>query len=109
MDAKTGDISGGCPVGGDGGVRALLGRTNKDWWPDSLDLHILTQGGASPDPMGEDFDYVEAFNVLDYKALKQDLTALMTDSQPWWPADYRHYGPFFIRMAWHAAGTYRTA
>ncbi|MBU0668643.1 MAG: catalase/peroxidase HPI, partial [Alphaproteobacteria bacterium] len=108
MDAKTGDISGGCPVGGDGGVRALLGRTNKDWWPDSLDLHILTQGGASSDPMGEDFDYVEAFNVLDYKALKQDLTALMTDSQPWWPADYGHYGPFFIRMAWHAAGTYRT-
>ncbi|OBX18788.1 catalase/peroxidase HPI [Erythrobacter sp. QSSC1-22B] len=108
MDAKTGDISGGCPFNGDGGVRALLGRTNRDWWPDALDLHILTQSGTSPDPMGEDFDYVEAFNVLDYKALKQDLTALMTDSQPWWPADYGHYGPFFIRMAWHAAGTYRT-
>ena len=63
----------------------------------------------SPDPMGDDFDYVEAFNALDYNALKADLTALMTDSKPWWPADYGHYGPFFIRMAWHAAGTYRTA
>ena len=108
MDAKTGSIGGGCPVHGDGGVRALLGRTNKDWWPDALDLHILTQGGQSPDPMGEDFDYCEAFNALDYNALKADLHALMTDSQPWWPADYGHYGPFFIRMAWHSAGTYRT-
>ncbi|HEX5694070.1 MAG TPA: catalase/peroxidase HPI, partial [Arenimonas sp.] len=72
-------------------------------------LEILNQGGTSPDPMGDDFDYVEAFNKLDYQALKDDLTALMTDSQPWWPADYGHYGPFFIRMAWHAAGTYRTA
>ena len=109
MDAATGSIdSGGCPFGGDGGVRSLLGRTNKDWWPDALQLEILTQNGASPDPMGEDFDYAEAFNTLDYNALKADLTALMTDSQPWWPADYGHYGPFFIRMAWHAAGTYRT-
>ena len=109
MDAETGSISGGgCPFHGDGGVRALLGRTNKDWWPDSLDLHILTQGGATPDPMGDDFDYCEAFNAIDYTALKADLTALMTDSQDWWPADYGHYGPFFIRMAWHAAGTYRT-
>ncbi|RDC60784.1 Catalase peroxidase [Alteripontixanthobacter maritimus] len=110
MDAETGSISGGgCPFSGnDGGVRALLGRTNRDWWPDALQLEILTQNGASPDPMGEDFDYAEAFNALDYTALKEDLKALMTDSQPWWPADYGHYGPFFIRMAWHAAGTYRT-
>ena len=86
-----------------------MGRTNRDWWPDSLPLDILHQGGGSPDPMGEDFDYAEAFNALDYQALKNDLTALMTDSKPWWPADYGHYGPFFIRMAWHAAGTYRTA
>ncbi len=108
MDAKTGSIS-GCPMGhGDGGVRSLLGRTNKDWWPDMLATEILTPNGAS-NPMGEDFDYAEAFNQLDYNALKADLTALMTDSQPWWPADYGHYGPFFIRMAWHAAGTYRTA
>ena len=107
MDAKTGDIS-GCPFHGDGGFRGLLGRTNRDWWPDSLDLHILTQGGTSPDPMGEDFDYCEAFNAVDYAGLKADIKALMTDSQEWWPADYGHYGPFFIRMAWHAAGTYRT-
>ncbi|GMN13983.1 catalase/peroxidase HPI [Altererythrobacter sp. MTPC7] len=108
MDAKTGDISGGCPFTGNGGVRDLLGRTNRDWWPDSLQLDILTQGGKGIDPMGEDFNYVEAFNALDYDALKADLKALMTDSQAWWPADYGHYGPFFIRMAWHAAGTYRT-
>lgn len=99
-----------CPMGhGATSVRALLGRQNSDWWPDALPLEILQQGGKSPDPMGDDFDYAEAFNALDYTALKADLTALMTDSKPWWPADYGHYGPFFIRMAWHAAGTYRTA
>ncbi|WFL76052.1 catalase/peroxidase HPI [Altererythrobacter arenosus] len=107
MDAKTGEMSGGCPVHG-GSMRGLLGRTNRDWWPDQLQLDILTQSGKSADPLGEDFDYCEAFNALDYNALKADLTALMTDSQAWWPADYGHYGPFFIRMAWHAAGTYRT-
>ncbi|WP_265528063.1 catalase/peroxidase HPI [Sphingomicrobium marinum] len=107
MDKKTGEDFSGCPVTG-GGMRSLLGRTNRDWWPDSLDLEILTQHGKTVDPRGEDFDYQAAFNTIDYKALKQDLTDLMTDSQPWWPADYGHYGPFFIRMAWHAAGTYRT-
>jgi catalase-peroxidase len=107
MDAKSGDIS-GCPAHGDGGVRALLGRTNKDWWPEMLATEILNPNGAT-NPHGPDFDYAEAFKQLDYAALKADLTALMTDSQPWWPADYGHYGPFFIRMAWHAAGTYRTA
>jgi len=108
MDAKTGE-SMGCPVEGPTTVRSLLGRTNRDWWPESLPVDILHQGGVSPDPMGEDFDYAEAFNKLDYQALKDDLKALMTDSKPWWPADYGHYGPFMIRMAWHAAGTYRTA
>ena len=108
MDAKTGSIEGGCPAHGDGGVRALLGRTNKDWWPEMLATEILNPNGPT-NPMGEDFDYAKAFKALDYDALKADLTALMTDSQPWWPADYGHYGPFFIRMAWHAAGTYRTA
>ena len=107
MDAKTGSIA-GCPVPHGGGVRALLGRTNKDWWPEMLATEILNPNGAT-NPLGEDFDYAEAFNALDYNAVKADLTALMTDSQPWWPADYGHYGPFFIRMAWHAAGTYRTA
>ncbi len=108
MDAETGSISGGCPFTGNGGTRSLLGRTNKDWWPDALQLDVLMQGGKAADPLGEDFDYCEAFNAIDYNALKADLTALMTDSQDWWPADYGHYGPFFIRMAWHAAGTYRT-
>ena len=109
MDAKTGEMGNGCPVDRPTTVRSLLGRQNRDWWPESLPVDILHQGGVSPDPMGEDFDYAEAFNTLDYQALKRDLTALMTDSKPWWPADYGHYGPFMIRMAWHAAGTYRTA
>jgi len=108
MDAKTGEMSGGCPFHGDDSVRSLFGRTNDDWWPDQTQLDILTQQGRKADPMGDDFNYAEAFNTLDYHALKADLTALMTDSQPWWPADYGHYGPFFIRMTWHAAGTYRT-
>jgi catalase-peroxidase len=107
MDAKTGEMS-GCPFHGTNQMRNLLGRTNRDWWPEALQVDILTEGGRSANPYGEDFDYAEAFNTLDYAALKADLTALMTDSQPWWPADYGHYGPFFIRMAWHAAGTYRT-
>jgi catalase-peroxidase len=108
MDAKTGE-SMGCPVDRPTSVRSLLGQTNRDWWPDVLPIDILHQGGVSPDPMGDDFNYAKSFKALDYQALKHDLTALMTDSQPWWPADYGHYGPFFIRMAWHAAGTYRTA
>jgi catalase-peroxidase len=107
MDAKTGEMS-GCPFHGSTEMRSLLGRTNRDWWPQAMQLDILKEGGKSANPYGEDFDYAEAFNTIDYAALKADLTALMTDSQPWWPADYGHYGPFFIRMAWHAAGTYRT-
>ena len=89
-------------------LRSLLGRTNRDWWPNHLAMDILHQQGKSGDPMGDGFNYAEAFKTLDYAAVKRDLTALMTDSQPWWPADYGHYGPFFIRMAWHSAGTYRT-
>jgi catalase-peroxidase len=102
------DTGAGCPVNKDA-ARSLLGRTNKDWWPEALPVDILHQGGVSPDPMDADFDYAKAFSEIDYAALKADLTALMTDSKPWWPADYGHYGPFFIRMTWHAAGTYRTA
>jgi len=99
----------GCPMHGGGEIkmRSLLGRQNKDWWPDALPVDMLHQHGVSPDPMGPDFDYAAEFAKLDYTALKADLTALMTDSKPWWPADYGHYGPFMIRMAWHAAGTYR--
>ena len=83
------------------------GTQNRDWWPNQLKLSILKQHDTKSNPMGTDFDYAKAFNSLDYKALKADLKALMTDSQDWWPADFGHYGPFFIRMAWHSAGTYR--
>ena len=81
--------------------------TNRDWWPDQLDLHVLHQNPPAGDPMGEEFDYAAEFKTLDLKAVKKDLYKLMTDSQPWWPADYGHYGGLFIRMAWHSAGTYR--
>ncbi len=92
------------------GARTAKGaRSNQDWWPNQLNLNILHQHSSKSNPMGEGFNYAEAFKSLDLKALKQDLYALMTDSQEWWPADYGHYGGLFIRMAWHSAGTYRTA
>jgi catalase-peroxidase len=84
-------------------------RTNRDWWPDQVDLSVLHRHAPQSDPMGADFDYREALEALDADALKRDLTELMTQSQEWWPADYGHYGPLFIRMSWHAAGTYRIA
>ncbi|MEG9438848.1 catalase/peroxidase HPI [Edaphobacter sp. HDX4] len=84
------------------------GTTNRDWWPNGLNLNLLHQHSSLSNPMGEEFDYKAEFNSLDYTALKKDLAALMTDSQEWWPADFGHYGPLFIRMAWHSAGTYRT-
>ena len=89
---RNGDPLGGCPMKKQGAMRSLLGRTNRDWWPNQLSLEILHQQGISGDPMGDDFDYAEAFKSLDYEAVKRDLHALMTDSQPWWPADYGHYG-----------------
>ncbi|MEX3772797.1 catalase/peroxidase HPI [Pseudomonas sp. MYb118] len=84
------------------------GTTNRDWWPNQLNLRILHQHSSLSDPMDEGFDYAKAFKELDFAAVKRDLTALMTQSQDWWPADFGHYGPLFVRMAWHAAGTYRT-
>lgn len=93
-----------CPFNHTAGV----GRTNRDWWPNQLRLDLLHQHSPGADPMDKDFDYAKAFASLDYKALKKDLVKLMTDSQEWWPADFGHYGPQFIRMTWHAAGTYRT-
>jgi catalase-peroxidase len=84
------------------------GTSNRDWWPNQLKLELLHQHSAKSDPMGAEFNYAEEFKSLDFAALKKDLAALMTDSQDWWPADFKHYGPLFIRMAWHSAGTYRT-
>lgn len=102
-------MAGKCPLGfGTNPMVKNGGTSNKDWWPNQLNLKILSQHSNKVNPLGNDFDYTKEFEKLDYYALKADLTALMTDSQDWWPADYGHYGPLFIRMAWHSAGTYRT-
>src|SRR5262247_1155581 len=103
MDTR---IEGKCPVVH--GTTNVGMRSNSDWWPTQLNLRILRANSPQSDPMGKPFNYAEEFKRLDYAALKKDLHALMTDSQDWWPADFGHYGPLFIRMAWHSAGTYRT-
>jgi catalase-peroxidase len=96
MDAKT-DSAGKCP----------FVHTNRDWWPNQLNISVLHQNSALSDPMGKEFNYAKEFKSLDLNAVVKDLTALMTDSQKWWPADFGHYGGLMIRLAWHAAGTYR--
>ncbi len=110
MNENSGQSAGQCPVAhGAPKHTVFAGRSNGDWWPNQLNLRILHQHSSLSDPMGKGFNYAEAFKSVDLAVLKQDLYALMTDSQDWWPADYGHYGPFFIRMAWHSAGTYRIA
>ncbi len=109
MDGSDVASAGKCPVmHGARSHETLRARSNRDWWPNQLNLKILQQNSPLSNPMGTDFNYAEEFNKLDFQALKNDLYALMTNSQAWWPADFGHYGPLFIRMAWHSAGTYRT-
>ena len=106
MDNKGAGSAGKCPVMHGGATSASI--SNTAWWPKALNLDILHQHDTKTNPLGADFNYREEIKKLDVEALKNDLKALMTDSQDWWPADFGHYGPLFIRMAWHSAGTYRT-
>lgn len=105
-DAKTED-GGGCPVAHGRAPHPTQGGGNRQWWPERLNLKILAKNPAVANPLGEEFDYAEAFKTLDLPAVKRDIEEVLTTSQDWWPADFGHYGPFMIRMAWHSAGTYR--
>ncbi|MDN5857087.1 MAG: catalase/peroxidase HPI [Pseudonocardia sp.] len=107
LSAVNEESAGGCPVMSGRSAYPVAGQSNRDWWPNQLNLKLLKQNPPAANPMGEDFDYAAEFKTLDLDAVRRDLTALMTDSQEWWPADFGHYGPFFVRMTWHAAGTYR--
>ena len=108
QNAKSGDAK--CPFSNGAGKHAVVGtQSTADWWPEQLNLKMLHQHCPLSNPMAEDFNYAKEFKSLDLNAVINDLRALMTDSQEWWPADFGHYGPFFIRMAWHSAGTYRIA
>ncbi|MEK9502595.1 catalase/peroxidase HPI [Gaopeijia maritima] len=109
MDGNAGENAGKCPVMHGALARTTAGgTTNRDWWPNQLEIGILHQNSPRSNPMGDDFDYAEAFSALDLAAVKKDIVAVLTDSKDWWPADYGHYGPLMVRLAWHSAGTYRT-
>lgn len=105
-DAKAEGAT-GCPVAHERAAHLTQGGGNRQWWPDRLNLKILAKNPAVANPLGEEFDYAAAFNTLDLPAVKRDIAEVLTSSQDWWPADFGHYGPFMIRMAWHSAGTYR--
>ncbi|MEV5964991.1 peroxidase family protein, partial [Kribbella sp. NPDC051952] len=104
---ETAQAAGGCPVAHGEGVHPTRGNANRGWWPNQLNLKILAKNPAVANPLGESFDYAAAFNSLDLAAVKADIAEVLTTSQDWWPADFGHYGPLMIRMAWHSAGTYR--
>ena len=107
---QTHDLAaaGGCPVAHTARTHPTSGAANTEWWPQKLNLKILAKHPEASNPLGADFDYAEAFEALDLAAVKADIAAVLTDSQDWWPADFGHYGPLMIRLAWHAAGTYRS-
>lgn len=107
VDAKTDGGGGGCPVAHERAPHPTQGGGNRQWWPERLNLKILAKNPAVANPLGEEFDYAAAFETLDLPAVKRDIAEVLTTSQDWWPADFGHYGPFMIRMAWHSAGTYR--
>lgn len=106
VDAKA-EGGGGCPVAHGRAPHPTQGGGNRQWWPERLNLKILAKNPGVANPLGEEFDYAEAFKTLDLPAVKRDIAEVLTTSQDWWPADFGHYGPFMIRMAWHSAGTYR--
>lgn len=106
-DPKTEGESGGCPVAHTRAPHPTQGGGNRQWWPERLNLKVLAKNPAVANPMGEEFDYAEAFQGLDLPAVKRDIAEVLTTSQDWWPADFGHYGPLIVRMAWHSAGTYR--
>ncbi len=107
VENATQESGGECPVVHGGRTHPTMGDANREWWPNQLNLKILAKNPAIANPLGEEFSYAEAFSSLDLAAVKQDIAQVLTTSQDWWPADFGHYGPLMIRMAWHSAGTYR--